>query len=94
MAVEGTFDTYDADRQPIVYVPEGTKEKYLVAPGWSGFTHFEEIPLSEFPATAIEAPAMVEAETTNDVVYDLMGRRVMHPQSGHIYICNGKKVVF
>lgn len=93
VAVEGTFDTYDADRQPTVYVPEGTKEKYLAAPGWSGFTHYVEIPLSEFPATAVEAPAIVEAEAADDVVYDLMGRRVTIPQSGHIYICNGKKVV-
>ena len=94
VAVEGTFDTYDEDRQPIVFVPEGTKEKYLAAPGWSGFTHYVEIPLSEFPATAVEAPALVETDEADNAVYDLMGRRVTHPQSGHIYISKGKKVVF
>ena len=43
-----------------------------------------------------ETTDIENAEFTNqnsDVIYDLMGRRVLEPQKGGVYIVNGKKVV-
>ena len=43
-----------------------------------------------------ETTDIENSEFTNqnsDVIYDLMGRRVLEPQKGGVYIVNGKKVV-
>ena len=44
-----------------------------------------------------ETTDIENAEFTNqnsDVIYDLMGRRVLEPQKGGVYIVNGQKVIF
>lgn len=45
----------------------------------------------EGSATGIEEHRVESADAP---VYDLMGRRVTNPQKGHLYIVNGKKVIF
>ena len=44
-----------------------------------------------------EATDIEDAEFRNEdaeAIYDLMGRRVMAPQKGAVYIVNGKKIVY
>lgn len=36
----------------------------------------------------------MESEVTEPVYYDLMGRKVVEPQKGNMYIVNGKKIIF
>ena len=43
--------------------------------------------------TSIECITEVENSTGDDAVYDLMGRRVLNPTKGGIYIKNGKKIL-
>ena len=85
------FDT------PVVYIPEGTINKYKDTShncmGWEKFWNYVEIDPSEFPTTAIDSPAIVETQSKENSIYDLMGRKVERPQKGNIYIQNGKKFV-
>lgn len=48
------------------------------------------------PSTAIDVPEPADSNTTStdSVLYDLFGREVASPISGHIYIRQGKKVLF
>ena len=43
--------------------------------------------------TAIDSPAIVDTQSKDNSIYDLMGRKVERPQKGNIYIQNGKKFV-
>ena len=43
--------------------------------------------------TEISSPAIVETQSKDNSVYDLIGRKVERPQKGNIYIQNGKKFV-
>lgn len=72
-----------------VYVPVGSAEKYRNAWGWDYFTNFIET--DDFP-TAINSISI--SQSRQNAVYDLSGRKVASPQSGHIYIRNGKKRIF
>lgn len=72
-----------------VYVPVGSAEKYRNAWGWDYFTNFIET--DDFP-TAINGISISQSQ--QNAVYDLSGRKVASPQSGHIYIINGKKRIF
>ena len=99
----GTFAGYgftEGTQTPIVYIPTGTMDKYFDSrqngAGWGGFWNFVEIDPCEFPVTAIGTPAITEnrADNTNNVIYDLQGRRVENPQKGHIYVSKGKKFAF
>lgn len=85
------FDT------PVVYIPKGTINKYKDTShncmGWEKFWNYVEIDPSEFPTTAIDFPAIVETQSKDNSIYDLMGRKVERPQKGNIYIQNGKKFV-
>ena len=85
------FDT------PVVYIPKGTINKYKDTShncmGWEKFWNYVEIDPSEFPTTAIDSPAIVETQSKENSIYDLMGRKVERPQKGNIYIQNGKKFV-
>lgn len=72
-----------------VYVPVGSAEKYRNAWGWDYFTNFIET--DDFP-TAINGISISQSQ--QNAVYDLSGMKVASPQSGHIYIINGKKRIF
>lgn len=41
-----------------------------------------------------DIPEFKSEEQNTVIAYDLMGRRVKHPQKGSLYIINGKKVVY
>ena len=73
-----------------VYVPVGTAEKYRNAWGWDYFTNFIET--DDFP-TSIHNVTTEHYDSKN-CVYDLMGRKVINPQKGQVYIKNGKKKLF
>ena len=73
-----------------IYVPIGAAEKYRNAWGWDYFTNFIET--DDFP-TAIHNVTTEHYDSKN-CVYDLMGRRVINPQKGQVYIKNGKKTLF
>ena len=73
-----------------IYVPIGAAEKYRNAWGWDYFTNFIET--DDFP-TAIHNVTTEHYDSKN-CVYDLMGRKVINPQKGQVYIKNGKKTLF
>ena len=73
-----------------IYVPIGAAEKYRNAWGWDYFTNFIET--DDFP-TAIHNVTTEHYDSKN-CVYDLMGRKVINPQNGQVYIKNGKKTLF
>lgn len=73
-----------------IYVPIGTAEKYRKAWGWDYFTNFIET--DNFP-TAIHK-VTIEPSDSESRIYDLSGRKVKNPQKGHVYIKNGKKIIF
>ena len=47
----------------------------------------------EETSTSIEE-LMMQEETNEEIIYDLMGRPVENPVKGHVYIVNGKKRVY
>ena len=73
-----------ADYSATLYVPVGTLSDYQAADHWKNF--FNVVTDDE---TLIEK---VNSEEADDVIYDLMGRRVAEPQKGGIYIVGGKKL--
>lgn len=89
---------YESDRNPFagvdtsipVYIPVGTKERYLAAPGWDYFTNFIET--DNFPSAGIENISP-DVTPTSYKIYDLSGRQTEALVSGHIYIRNGKKFI-
>ena len=85
----GGYDSGGTPRDIPVYVPVGSAEKYRNAWGWDYFTNFVET--DDFP-TAINSISI--SQSRQNAVYDLSGRKVASPQSGHIYIINGKKRIF
>ena len=85
----GGYDSGGTPRDIPVYVPVGSAEKYRNAWGWDYFTNFVET--DDFP-TAINSISI--SQSRQNAVYDLSGRKVTSPQSGHIYIINGKKRIF
>ena len=73
-------------REAILYVPQGTKEKYLDRRGWRDFTNIHDI-----LQTGIQVST--SADNSTCLIYDLSGRRVHgKPQKG-VYIQGGKEVV-
>ena len=48
----------------------------------------------EESSTSVEEMIMQGQQPKEEVIYDLMGRRVQNPVKGHIYIVNGKKRVY
>lgn len=73
-----------------VYVPIGTAELYRNAYGWDYFTNFIET--DTFPMAGIYYTNFpIEQDT---IIYDLLGRKIDTPAPGHLYIANGKKIIF
>lgn len=44
--------------------------------------------------TSIEDVSTENSDSTDTPIYDLMGRQVTNPQHGHLYIQNGKKILW
>lgn len=89
---------YESGRTPFasvnpstpVYVPIGTKQQYMAAPGWDYMTNFIES--DNFPSAGIVCVGAEEKEQDNNI-YDLFGRKVEIPIPGTIYIHNGKAAI-
>ncbi len=73
-----------------VYIPVGTREKYLSAPGWDFFTNYIET--TDFPYAGIGNVTLDETES-DDTAYDLSGRKADTLVPGNVYIRNGKKFI-
>ena len=69
-----------------VYVPKGSLETYLQADVWKNFWGLQEKDL-----TGIETVVADDCNTDN-VIYDMQGRRLDAPKAG-LNIINGKKVM-
>jgi hypothetical protein len=98
--IEEPFDVIDYDlmsgdercfpevvtREAMLYIPQGTKEKYLDKKGWRDFTYIHDI-----LQTGIQVPTYVNEDT--GLTCDLQGRRVQGTPKKGVYIQNGKKHV-
>ena len=71
-----------------LYVPVGTKERYMAAEGWKEFQTIEE---REDMPTAISTIHV--RNVSDDSVYNLQGQRLTDKPRKGVYIQNGKKVV-
>ena len=73
-----------------VYIPVGTREKYLSAPGWDFFSNYIET--NDFPYAGI-GNIVLDETGQDDIVYDLSGRKADTLVPGNVYIRNGKKFI-
>jgi hypothetical protein len=69
-----------------LHVPAGTKALYQAAAVWKDFGT-----IVEQYATGIQ-PVIQEEEKVTEY-YDLLGRRVIHPQKGQLYVTNLRKII-
>lgn len=78
------------DKSIPLYVPIGTKEAYMAAPGWNLFQNIIET--DNFSSASLDkiTPDLPEGLKT---VYDLQGRAIKNPSAGQIYIVNGQKFI-
>jgi hypothetical protein len=75
-----------AEENVTLYVPMGTKEKYVENPGWNMFKN-----IVEMGTTDLQSPSMPEA---SPVLYDLQGRQATGSPRKGIYIKNGRKSLY
>ena len=73
-------------REATLYVPQGTKEKYLSKSGWRDF-----VTISETISTAVKA--LLPAKDLRSDYYNLNGHRIQDISSPGLYIQNGKKYI-
>lgn len=73
-----------------VYIPLGTRDKYISTPGWNYFTNFIET--DNFPSAGIVDVLSDQIEQDSNV-YDLFGRKTDILIPGNIYIQRGKKFI-
>lgn len=74
-----------------VYIPVGTREKYLSASGWNYFSNYIET--ADFPYGGIEDVTIDQTEQ-DGTTYDLFGREVETLIPGTIYVRHGRKFVY
>jgi len=53
-----------------------------------------DMPWGDDPSNGVEEISCDSALRSPKIYYDLQGRKVDNPQSGKIYIVNGKKILF
>ncbi len=86
---EETIDPFSQiDKSIPLYVPVGTKEAYMAAPGWNLFQNIIET--NDFPSSSVEVVKYEEAKNHNGI-FDLSGRLIITPVKGQIYIQRGQK---
>ena len=73
-------------REAILYVPQGTKEKYLDKKGWRDFTNIYEKIQTGIKTTMVES-------TNHSSYYNLNGQLLNTKSKKGVYIQNGKKKV-
>lgn len=87
-----TIDPFSqVDKTIPLYVPIGTKNAYMAAPGWDKFQNIIET--DKFPSASIFTVDNDNIEQSNEI-YDLSGRLVSTPTKGMIYIKGGRKFIF
>ena len=64
--------------RPTLYVPFGTKEKYLAAEGWKNFENIVEMP----EPTAIDAISSNDTNVISGKIYYIDGKQLSQPQNG------------
>lgn len=69
-----------------IYIPNGSLEAYMQADVWKNFWGLQEKDL-----TGIET-VVADDSNTDNVIYDMQGRRLDAPKAG-LNIINGKKVM-
>lgn len=84
------FDGVPADIP--VYVPVGSAELYRNASGWDHFSCFIET--DEFPSTGTVTVTADPVPDSDAPLHDILGRRISAPRPGHIYIRDGRKILF
>jgi len=87
---ENPYPFIDLPSSTPIYVPIGTKNLYMNAPGWNVYSNYIET--TEFPYSSI-AEVGVDHEILNHAIYDLYGRKVLNATPGQIYIINGQKII-
>lgn len=80
-----TRQFYGVDKAIPVYVPAASVASYQSAKCWKEFTN-----IIGTNSTSIEHQEL--GTQSSNIIYDLRGRRVTHPEKG-IYIVNGRKVL-
>ena len=73
--------------EAVLYVPEGYGKSYAGQWEWNMFKEIAET--ADFPSSGIST--VMPDVPADDIIYDLSGRKVAHPQPNQIYIKNGKK---
>ncbi len=73
-----------------VYIPVGSREKYLSASGWNYFSNFIET--ADFPYGGIE-DVTIDQKEQDGTTYDLFGRKVKTLVPGTIYVRHGRKFI-
>lgn len=90
---EMPFQDNNTTHSVALYVPKGTLAKYTSTWGWSTFTYIYELDDGDFPMSGLNE-VNATSSSASRAIYDLMGRRVEHPQPGQVYIVGGKKVLY
>lgn len=94
VCTEGMYDESNPftslDAAMPVYIPVGTREKYLSAQGWDYFSNYIET--NDFPYAGIGNVVLDETQQEG-TVYDLYGRKANTLVPGNVYISNGKKFI-
>lgn len=72
-----------------LYVPEGTKNLYMDDECW----RFSETVETDF-RDVIGVAGVPAASEEDSAIYDILGRRVTAPEPGHIYIRDGRKILW
>ena len=70
-----------------LYVPKGTREKYMVTEGWKNFAHIVEMERSSV------SDAITDIGSAPIPAYDLQGRRLAGEPARGMYIKDGRKYV-
>ena len=73
------------DQGGTLHVPAGSKEKYAGYAEWRDFTNI----IDDLPVVSVREVRVTEGEVPR--IYDLSGRRMLHPRAG-LYIVDGKKM--
>lgn len=84
--VSSSYFTTNQYENVNVYVPKGSLEAYQQADVWKDFQNLQEKDL-----TGIET-VVANGNNTDNVIYDMQGRRLDAPKAG-LNIINGKKVM-
>ncbi|MCF0198460.1 MAG: alpha-amylase [Bacteroidaceae bacterium] len=89
--LNAVFSTGDGNPQSVDVSDIDETAFFVIKPTQSeGKYEVTDVTSAYIGYTAIEAPA--SASPTRGPLYDLQGRRVQHPRSGHLYIRDGRKV--